>query len=242
MTVQKLNIDFMDCSYNELQHMEPERDLLDSATSINIGWPGIQMMADFVKHISELLSSLGLVDTKLKGSKLVHANEVILNTELVFGNAIQTNKDKTSAFSISCFLVDELETLASVLWTTSSCVSGFEDTKGNLLKGFLFDCVIEYLESRYGPYSKCGIKTFRSLPLCMNTEMLIREVVEEIRSWTSLTGFVMDELIEKELSCCLGKWTDFEIEVFETGVAIDWDILQFLVDEVVLELWQSKLR
>lgn len=230
----------MDCSYNEPQHIVPDADLLDSATSLNKGRPGIQMVADFVNHISEMLCSIDLVDSRLKGSKLARAKEVVLNAELVFGTALQHNKDKTKAFSISSFLVDELETLASVLWTNSSCFSGFEDTEGNLLKGFLFDCVIEYLELRYGPCFKCGIKTFRNLPLCMNTEMLIREVVEEIRSWTGLVGFIPDELIEREMSCCLGKWTDFEIEAFETGVAIDGDILQFLVDEIVLDLWQGR--
>lgn len=71
--------------------------------------------------------------------------------------------------------------------------------------------------------------------------MLIREVVEVIRSWTGLAGFIPDELIEKEMSCCLGKWTDFEIVAFETGSAIDWHILQFLIDEIVIDLWQNKL-
>lgn len=240
-SVHKLHIDFMDCSYNEPQHIVPDANLLDSATSLNKGRPGIQMVADFVNHISEMLCSIDLVDSRLKGSKLAHAKEIVLNAELVFGTALQHNKDKAKAFSISRFLVDELETLASVLWTNSSCFSGFEDTEGNLLKGFLFDCVIEYLESRYDPCFKCGIKTSRNLPLCMNTEMLIREVVEEIRSWTGLAGFIPDdEIIEREMSCCLGKWLGFEIEAFETGVAIDGDILQILVDEIVLDLWQGK--
>lgn len=61
----------------------------------------------------------------------------------MFGSAVQLNSDGTKGFSISHFLTDKMETLASVVGTNSSCFLGFED--GNLLKGFLFDCVIEYI-------------------------------------------------------------------------------------------------
>lgn len=232
---QKLHADSLECFYNdEPQLLDPDADLLDSATSFSNGKTGEELMIDLVSHISKVLSIIELAGTRLKGIKLTHTKEVILNTELVFRNAGLRNSDGTKDFTICHFLIDELETLASVMWSNFSCFLDFDDSReGNLLKGFLFDCVVEYLESRYGQCSKSG---FKRLPLCMNAEMLIWEVVEEVRRWTSLAGLIPDEMIDREMSCSLGKWTDFDIEAFETGVEVGGEILQSLVDEIVVDL------
>ncbi|XP_059670594.1 uncharacterized protein LOC132316098 [Cornus florida] len=239
----KLHHDSMDCSYDESQLLEPDADLLDSATSLSKGRSCTVFVTDLTNHISEVLYSLNIAEARLSGSKLVHAKEVILSAELVFGNIAPHNSDGIEEFSICRFLLDELETLAGFLWTNSSCFLGLKDAKeGNLVKGFVFDCVMEYLDSRYDRYSKSGFRAWTRLPLCMDAAMLIHKVVEEIRKWTDLAGLIPDELIEREMSHSLGKWTDFEIEEFETGAEIDGDILQILVDEVVRDLWDCRLR
>ncbi|KAK3017096.1 hypothetical protein RJ639_007670 [Escallonia herrerae] len=226
----KMHADFV-CSYNEPQPVEPDADLLDSAASY-----------DRLAHISEVLSNLDVVGPRIKGSKFSHAKEVILKAEIVFGSAILHDPRGTEGFSVSHFLINELETLASVMWTHYGCFLSFEDMKeGSLLKGFLFDCVIEYLDTKYVQYTIAGLKAWTRLPLCRNAETLIREVVEEVRRWTSMAGMIPDEIIEGEMSCSLGKWTDFDIEAFETGVELELDILQTMVDEVVKELWESWL-
>nr|DAD34808.1 TPA_asm: hypothetical protein HUJ06_005448 [Nelumbo nucifera] len=46
---------------------------------------------------------------------------------------------------------------------------------------------------------------------------------------------IPDEIIEREMSHGLGKWTDFEIEAFEAGTEVELDIL---MDEIVMDLWQ----
>ncbi|KAK1357496.1 Futsch light chain LC(F) like [Heracleum sosnowskyi] len=237
--VHKSHIDFKDLSHNEKQQLEPSVDLLHGTTSIGkgrSGLSGIELMAEFVNSISDVLCSMDLVDSRLNGSKLAHAEEVIRNAELVFGNPFRNNSNEGKAFSICQFIVNELETLGSVLWTNFGCFSESEDTEGNLLKGFIFDCVIEYLDSRYIPSIKGRIKSWTDLPVSMNTEMLIREVVEEIRRWTSWAGFILDEQIEMEMS----SWTDLDVEAFETSVSVDRAILHSLIDELVIDLWQSK--
>ncbi|KAL8099231.1 hypothetical protein AgCh_031772 [Apium graveolens] len=230
--------DGSDMSYNEAQQFEPGVDRLHGETSLRNGSPCIELVADFVNSISNVVCCVDLVDSRLKGSKLAHAEEVILNAELVFGNTFRHNLDEIKGFSVCWFIVNKLEALGSVLWTNFGCFSESQDTEGNLLKGFLFDCVIEYLDSRYVPSMKGGIKTWRDLPLSMNDEMLIAEVVEEIRSWTSYGNFVLDEIVEREMS----KWTNFDVETFETSVAIDEDILHSLVDEIVTDLWKRNLN
>uniref|UniRef100_A0A5B6Z2R2 DUF4378 domain-containing protein n=1 Tax=Davidia involucrata TaxID=16924 RepID=A0A5B6Z2R2_DAVIN len=238
----RLHSDPMDCSYDESQPLEPDADLLDSATSLSKGGSRSELVTDLLNYISEVLYGINLAGARLKGSQLAHAKEVIMNAELVFGNGALHNSDGMGDFSVTCFLFNELETLASVIWTNCSCFLGFENTKeGNQLCGFPLDCVIEYLDSRYGRYSKSGFKAWTRLPLCMNAEMLIHEVVEEVRRWADLAGLIPDELIEKEMSYSLGKWTDFEIEAFEIGAEIGGDILQILVDEIVVDLWDDRL-
>uniref|UniRef100_A0A5B6Z2X7 DUF4378 domain-containing protein n=1 Tax=Davidia involucrata TaxID=16924 RepID=A0A5B6Z2X7_DAVIN len=239
----RLHPDSMDCSYHESQPLEPDADLLDSATSLSKGGIRSEFLTDLQNHISEVLYSINLADARLKGNKLIHAKEVIMNAELVFGNVAACNSDGMGDFSVSCFLLNELDTLASVIWTNCGCFLGFEDSEeGNQLRGFLLDCVIEYLESRYGRYSKSGFRAWTRLPACMNSEMLIHEVVKEVRRWADLAGLIPDELIEGEMSYSLGKWTDFEIEAFETGAEIHGDILEILVDEIVTDLSDGRLN
>uniref|UniRef100_A0A6N2KDR1 DUF4378 domain-containing protein n=1 Tax=Salix viminalis TaxID=40686 RepID=A0A6N2KDR1_SALVM len=72
-------------------------------------------------------------------------------------------------------------------------------------------------------------------------EMLIQEIGEEVRRWSGFAGMIPDEIIDWEMSNSLGKWTDFEIEGFETGAEIDWNILQTLVEEIAVDLWESRV-
>ena len=166
---------------------------------------------------------------------------LILNTEMVFGNAALPGAIVNGGFSIGLFVLNELETLASVMWANFSGSIGFGDTKGeHQLKGFVFDCVIEYLDSRFSRYSNSGFNAWMRLPLRMKTEMLIGDIVEEVRRWAELAGLITDELIEYEMSHSLGKWIDFELEAFETGAEIDLQILQTLIDELVIDFTGCK--
>lgn len=230
--------DSMDYSYDQLQPLEPDVDLLDSATSLDKGRTGSELVTNFVRNVSKMLHIIDLTGARLTGIKLAHANEVILNAELLlFGAMTAHNSDGMEGFLIIPHLLDQLESFARVAWTNSNEFIGLEDTKeGNRLRGFLFDCIIECLDSKYNLYCSSGFRAWSRLPLCMNTKMLILDVEEEVRRWTDLAGMVPDEIIEWEMSHSLGKWTDFDIEAFETGHQIDGDILQNLVEEIVMDL------
>lgn len=218
---------------NERHSFEPDVELLDSATSLSMGRFYRESVITLMENISEVFSKINHGDVLLKGGKLAHAKEVILNTDMVFGNAA-----RHGGFSISLFVLNELETLASVMAANfSECAGvGFDASKGKELKGFVFDCVIEYLDSRFSRYSNYGFNAWMRLPLRMKTEMLIGDIVEEVGRWAELAGLIPDELIYFEMSRSLGKWIDFELEAFETGAEIEAEILQALTEELVLDL------
>ncbi|KAM7524220.1 hypothetical protein LguiA_014122 [Lonicera macranthoides] len=223
----KLHSDSTDCSCGTPQPLEPNTSVIRK-----------QFVTDLHNHISKVQCCIKLTGSSLKGIKLIHAKEAIMNAELLIKNKVLGNLDVTHDFSVTRFLIHDFEALASARQAEISCFLGFEDAiDGNQFMGFIFDSFVEYLESRYSQYSKYGFKAWtRMLPVCMNSEMMISEVVEEIRRWGSFGGLVIDEVIEREMSCCLGKWTDFEIEEFEAGAEIDGEILQILLDEVVMDL------
>lgn len=219
---------------------EYDGELLDSATSYNKGKLGIEAVTDLVSQMAprllqRIVDSLGPRMTK---SRLSHVKDVILNAELLLGNATTMHIDQQVVplpphVSIVCFLVDELGKVADL-----EGFMGCEDFKERKqLKEFLFDSVIECVESMCCRYCNCGFEAWKKLPFWMKTEKLIvEEVKREIKKWASLVGMMPDEIIEWEMSQSLGKWTDFDIEAFEEGVAIDGDILGFLVDEIVEDL------
>ncbi|GAA0176553.1 transferase [Lithospermum erythrorhizon] len=204
-------------TYNSEQNTwEPDADLLESTISQRLQTSGI------LNNVTDLLCNINGTETSLEGSKLIHAKHVILDVELMLAN---------EGFPISHFLSTELETLARVIQKS------FRYTRAwNQVKGFAFDSVIEYLDSRYTRYSKCGFSIWSRLPLHMDSEVVILETIQEIRKWTKLAGTIPDDLIEWDMSHSLGKWTDFEVEAFESGIELDQLILQTLIDELVIDL------
>lgn len=227
----------VDSSYDEPLFPEPDRDFSDCATSLFTRRSCRALITDQVNNISGVLSKID----QLKGSKLSYAKEVILDTELIFGTTPQQQAlPIDDGFSVSHFLLNELEMLSSLLWMTFGQLLGCNDPKQmNQLKGFAFDCLLEYLDSKFGQYSDSGFRTWTKLPSSMTKEILVAVIIEEVKEWTEFVGLIPDELIEWDMSHSLGKWTDFEIEEFECGTEVDRHILQLLVDEVVLDLYSS---
>ncbi|KAJ8567463.1 hypothetical protein K7X08_019671 [Anisodus acutangulus] len=227
----------VDSIYDEPLFPEPDRDISDCATSLFTRRNCRALITDHVNNISGVLSKID----QLKGSKLSYAKEVVLNTELIFGiTPEQQALPVDDGFSASHFLLNELEMLSSLLWMNLGQLLGCNDPKQmNQLKGFAIDCLLEYLDSKFGPYSDSGFRTWTKLPSSMTKEIVFADIIEEVKGWTEFVGLIPDELIEWDMSHSLGKWTDFEIEEFECGTEVDRHILQVLVDEVVLDLYSS---
>ncbi|KAK7295780.1 hypothetical protein RJT34_18692 [Clitoria ternatea] len=229
--------DSMNYSYGQLQQMEHDTELLDSATSFN-NWRMAETLTDLANQIPRAIEILLSFGTQLTRSKLSHMKDILMNAELVLGIATDRREDEAPRLLIYWFLLDEMETMVDdAVWTD---VNGFVNYEGSKhrkeLKGFLLDCVIEYLELNCCQYFNSGFKAWRKLPLCMKAKMLVQEVKREINRWLCMVGMMPDEIIEWEMSHSLGKWTNFDIEAFEAGVDIGGDILQILVDEVVEDL------
>lgn len=167
------------------------------------------------------------------GNKLNHVWEVVSNTELVFGNLMLYEAGAKGGSLVEA-LLQNLECLAGSPWQQPRCNSGFtESTKRNRLRGWLFDCVIEFLDSKCSCYYKSGFRAWDKLLVSLGIEKWTREVYNEIRRWSGLTGRTVDEMIEREMSSSLGKWTNFDIETYETGKVVAEDIFQVLLDELM---------
>ena len=64
-------------------------------------------------------------------------------------------------------------------------------------------------------YCNSGFRAWKSLPFCMKSGMLIRDVAEEVIRSTKLAWMVPDELMEWEMSYSLSKRTDFDIKAYD---------------------------
>ncbi|KAL0395943.1 UNVERIFIED_CONTAM: hypothetical protein Scaly_0042700 [Sesamum calycinum] len=227
------------CSYHGPRLPTLDSELFDSAASTKTTDTGKELVIDILNNVSEILCCSDLAICGLKGDNLDQAKEVLVNAELVFHNAGLSGSFLGRGFPIKHLLLDELDTLASVLWMNFGCSLGIEDGKEvNQLKRFVLDSIIEHLGSRLEGYPKAGSKVSRKLPLRMNTtNTLIFEIVDIVRRWEDLSRFGLDELIEKEMTRSLGEWTQCENEAFETGMEISRHVFQVLLDETVRDLW-----
>ncbi|KAE9615643.1 hypothetical protein Lal_00017769 [Lupinus albus] len=226
-------------SYDQLEHLEYDCDISDSATTFNKGRICCEKLTGRVDQIPKAFQSLYSFGTSLTTSKLTHMKDVILNAELVLGLSSNHSEDNVvPQLVISRFLLNELDNMADdAMCTNFNVFVCCEDSKQRKeLKGFLFDCVIEYLESNCCRYFKCGFEAWTKLPLCMKSDILAQEVMKEMKKWACMVGMVADEIIEWEMSHSLGKWTDFDMEAFEAGVDMGGDIIEILVDEIVEDL------
>ncbi|KAL6557955.1 hypothetical protein OROMI_018305 [Orobanche minor] len=97
----------------------------------------------------------------------------------------------------------------------------------------LFDCVGECLEVKCGRLL-AGSKMWAKQTTHFNErQWLVEEVYREISRWINSDELMVDEIVDKDMSCKNDQWVDFEIEAFEEGVEIENRILSSLVDELV---------
>ncbi|KAM0057709.1 hypothetical protein Hdeb2414_s0005g00161521 [Helianthus debilis subsp. tardiflorus] len=222
-------------SFGESQFQESEMNIFYSDDLFSNENTCNELVVDLVTYISQVLSTIEIVNSRITGNTLAHIKHVVFNSELVLSNQIPHNPTELNSFFI-CDLLLELDALADVIWTTFGNFLGSQNAvAGYQLKQFVFDAVIEYLESKFVKYSKCGFVSWIDLPQFTDLDGLVHEIVEEVRRWMGLVGVTSDELVERDMSLCLGKWTDFEVEVYETGAKIESDIMQMLVDEIVVD-------
>lgn len=225
-------------SYNESQFQDSETvpfysDVLLSEENTH------ELVAGLLSYISKVLYSIDVVNSRIKGNIRAHVKEVIFYSELVLANQIRhNNRPNEINYFFVCDLLLELDTLVEIMWTRFGNMFGSQNSDaGYQLKRFVFDALIEYLESKYVQYSKCGFRSWTNLHPFVGSGIFIHEFVKEVRGWIGYVGVTSDdELVERDMIHSLGRWTDFEIEGYETGAKIAEDILQMLVHEIVVHL------
>ncbi|PHU10996.1 hypothetical protein BC332_17926 [Capsicum chinense] len=219
LRLDKVLAESVDSVDDEPLFPEPDRDLSDCETSLSTR----RSCRELIHNVSGVLSKTD----QLKGSKLSYVKQVILNAELIFGTTPQQQAlPVEDGFSVSHFLLNEHELFSSFLWMAFGELLGCNDPKQmNQLKGFAFDCLLEYLDSKCSPISDSGFRTCTKLPSSMTKEILIADIIDEVEEWTQFVGLIPDELIEWDMSHSLGKCTDFEIEEYECGTEVDRHIL-----------------
>ncbi|KAM0055228.1 hypothetical protein Hdeb2414_s0006g00203621 [Helianthus debilis subsp. tardiflorus] len=230
-SVRTQHADSMSYSYDdESQYQESETDPFCSGVVLRKENTHSKLVTDLLTYISQVLSSIDLVNSKTKRN----IKEIVFNSELVLGSQTPHNPNEINSFFI-CDLLLELDALTKVMWTRFGNFLGSKNSNARYqLKRFVFDSLIEYLESKYVRYAKCGFRAWMNLPPFMGFDSLVYEVVEEVRGWMSAAS---DEVVvPMDMSRGSGQWSDFEIEAYETGAKVEWDIVETLIDEIVVDV------
>lgn len=155
--------------------------------------------------------------------ELVYVKEILFNVELMFkdfalGRAREIIKPR---------LFDQLESRKEF--------SEGEDRK--LRRKVIFDCVSECMDLRCRRFASGGRRSWaKGLSVLRRKDRLAEEVFKEISGWGAMGDFMVDDLVDKDMSSYYGKWLDFEVESFELGVEIEGRILDSLVNEVVADM------
>lgn len=230
----------MESTHHLALPMHPDADLIDSILSMSKGTAGRRYLTDFVISSCKM-HRIDPAEIGNSGNKFNYVWEVLSNMELLFGNDVPYDAGGMGG-SLLGSLLNKLETLADSPWQQPRRNLGIaESMERNQLRGWLFDCVLEFLDSKYSHYCKSGFRTWENFPVSLGIEKWTREVYNEIRRWSGLPGKTVDEMVEREFSSSLGKWTNFDIETYETGILVEEDIFQVLLDELVMDLggWKA---
>ncbi|KAH7658464.1 hypothetical protein IHE45_17G089500 [Dioscorea alata] len=200
-------------SFNNNTHqLDLDGDLLDSATSVISEKFETQKSRQFMNKFHP-------TNNVYSQSKLIDVHKPISDIELLLDNIFFDQSNGNT------FLLSILE---SILEAFGSCFREYDEP--NAVRNFLYDCIMECL------HLKTGYRALMRSCLFFSRNRLKTEIFEEIRNWQSLSGKNTDDIIAKEMSRSIERWTTCEVDAFETGIEIQTDILQLLVDEVVVDL------
>ncbi|KAL2459692.1 hypothetical protein Fot_54436 [Forsythia ovata] len=180
-------------------------------------------------ELSDSASSISLPVTDCGMStkwERIYVKEVLCNIELMFKDYALGQAREI----INPNIFDQLESRKGML-------NGY-DLVPIINRRLLFDCVSECLESKCRGYVGGGCKIWaQGVSVVRRKERLAQEVYSEILGWRSMGDYMVDELVDKDMSSRYGRWLDFEIEAFELGVEIEDQVLNSLLDEVVADIF-----
>ncbi|KAK4338924.1 hypothetical protein RND71_040386 [Anisodus tanguticus] len=196
-------------SWKKFHSIEPDVDLLDSATSTS-------GKKEDGKHLRMMDSG------KSPNWELEYVKDILCNIESVFMDFAVGRSHEI----INPHLLYQLERVNG---------RGHDELKQR--RKVVFDCVGECLDLRCREYVEGGYDTWsKGVLVVRNKERLAEEVYREISGWSGMGNCMVDELVDKDMSSYFGRWLDFEVEAFELGIQIEKRLLNSLIDEVVADI------
>ncbi|CAN4123237.1 unnamed protein product [Withania somnifera] len=196
-------------SWKKFHSMEPDVDLLDSASSTS-------GKKEDVKHVNNVRK---IDPEKSPNWELEYVKDILCDIESMFMDFTMSR----SQVIINPHFFDQLER-----------VNGCAHDELKQRRKVVFDCVGECLDLRCRRYVEGGYDTrSKCLMVVKNKERLAEEVHREISGWSGMGNCMVDELVDKDMSSYFGRWLDFEVEAFELGTQIEKRLLNSLIDEVV---------
>ena len=171
-------------------------------------------------------------DFNILESRLCTIREAISNAELLVGSSLLHS---TSHLPRHPFIVEMLENTMDMF--SGGEYSDFTEDKKYQHTNFLFDCIIESLDSKFCNFGKCGYKAWLKLPLSLSKDLMKRQVLEDITKWRESSGTALRQISEKEVDQVTDRWDASQVEAFDISIAIENDILEALVGEFTVDLW-----
>lgn len=172
-------------------------------------------------------------DFEFLEGRLHSIGEAISNAELLLDSSLFCTTPPS--LSLHYFIIEMLETVDGLCGGSKSV--GFTEEKKYQHTNFLFDCIVESLDSKFSNFGKCGYKAWLRLPLTLSKDLLKGEISEKVSSWRQTSQISSNQAAEKELDQVAAGWDACQVEAFDISVAIEEDILEALVDEFAFEQW-----
>ena len=163
-------------------------------------------------------------DSKFLESRLRSIEEAaISNAELLLGSTINP------------FIIEMLENAVDMF--DGGEYSDLAEDKKYQHTNFLFDCIVESLDSKFCNFGKCGYKAWLRLPSSLSKDLLKCQILEDISNWRESSGTALRQVSDKEVDQVTARWDACQVEAFNISIAIENDILEALVGEFALDLW-----
>ncbi|KAM3346330.1 hypothetical protein ACQJBY_020729 [Aegilops geniculata] len=170
-------------------------------------------------------------DFEFLEGRLHSIGEAIANAELLLDSSLFCGTP--SSLSLHSFIVEMLETVEVVFCGGSESSFGLKEENKYQRTNFLFDCIVESLDSKFRDFGKCGYNALLRMPLTLSKDLVKREISKEIGSWSDVSS---DRAAEKELDQVAAARCDgCRTEAFDISVAIEDDILEALVGEFAFD-------
>ncbi|CAN0914098.1 hypothetical protein LINGRAHAP2_LOCUS28354 [Linum grandiflorum] len=191
-------------------------------------------------RVSNSVSANVTGDEQLETELSDSATSSAVNRLQTIGPFTTTNKYRDSSNWELDYVSDMLESAEMRLEDLALGISPrlFYDEENKLASNdrkVLFDCIVEFLDSKCRRNSVETCKAWSELRVLFGTKgWLAKELQKQITGWKSMGDLMVDELVDIDMSCSRhGRWLDFDLEAFEEGVEIEEEILASLVDDLV---------